>query len=155
MSNLSRKIQKNAEQFMIEEIYRKMTPEQYKEGINLAIKKTEEKLTTRYNNELARLTEEYNKSIQESMLVAMDTLATEIIYELGDVLGCYKEEPEYLDQKIELVQNIYEKAMKGIEDYASSKYKNQKQAQKEFVRKQKIIKKIFGMEVETYGQKKN
>ena len=145
MSSSFRKIQKNAEQYKIDQFYKTMTPEDYKKGIELAIKKTEEKLEREYNAELLRMGNEYNRAIQENTLIAMDTLAVEILYELGNVLECYKDNPEYLDQKIDIVQNIYETAMNSIADYASDKYNNDNQAQKVFEKKKKTVKKIFGI----------
>ena len=154
MSSLSRKIQKNAEDFAIKEYYKNMTPETYQEGIQRAIKLTEERLTKRYEAELLRMAKELHEDSQESVLVAMDTLATEIVYELGNVLECYKEEPEYLDQKVEIAQNIYEVAMQSIADYASKKYKTDKHAQRAYEKKKKTIQKIFGMESND-GEKKS
>ena len=90
---------------------------------------------------------EFNQKLQNSALMAMDTLAVEMVYELGNILECYKDQPEYLDQKIDIVQGIYETAMKSIEDYASDKYTDDKDAQREFNRKKKVIKNIFGMEM--------
>ena len=150
MSSLLKKIQKNATQFELDQIYKNMTPEQYKESVNLAIKKTEERLTKEYEAELIRMQKQYNNAIQEGTLLAMDTLTVEIIYELGNVLECYVDEPEYLDQKIDIVQNIYETAIHNIEDYASSKYKNDAQAQRIFKNKKKTIQKFFGI----YGANK-
>lgn len=146
MSNLSRKIQKNADNFIIDQYYKNMTPEMYREGIRNAIKTTEERLVKRYDAELERITKQYKRDIQERTLIAMDTLAVEMIYELGNVLECYVDEPEYLDQKIDIVQGIYEKAMTSIGDYATDKYKSDAQAQKAFEKKKKTIQKIFGME---------
>ena len=146
MSNLSRKIQKNTDNFIIDQYYKNMTPEMYKEGIQNAIKMTEERLTKQYDAELMRITKMYKRDIQERTLIAMDTLAVEMIYELGNVLECYVDEPEYLDQKIDIVQNIYEKAMTSIGDYATDKYKSDAQAQKTFEKKKKKIQKICGME---------
>ena len=140
-----KQILKNAEDFAIKEYYKNMTPETYKEGINNAIKLTEKRLTERYEAELDRVEQHYIRVAQEGALLAMDTLAVEIIYELGNILECYKDEPEYLDQKIDIVQGIYETAMKNIEDYATDKYKNDKQAQKVFKKKKKTIQKIFGI----------
>lgn len=154
MSSGWRKLQKASEDFAVKKFYESMTPDMYKEGIQNAIKMTEQRLTERYNTELKRMGEEYNRAIVEGTLIAMDTLATEMIYELGNILECYKEEPEYLDQKIDIVQGIYETAMKAIEDYASPKYKTDKQAQKEFERKKKTIQKVFGMEA-NLGKKKS
>lgn len=146
MSSIPRRMKTHIDDAIIKEYYKNMTPEMYQQGIQNAIRMTEQKLTERYNNELARMGKEYNTAIQENILIAMDTLATEMIYELGNILECYKDEPEYLDQKIDIVQGIYETAMSAIEDYASPKYKNNKQAQKEFERKKKTIQKVFGME---------
>lgn len=155
MSSLSRKIQKNAEDFAIKEYYKNMTPETYQEGIQRAIKLTEERLTKRYEAELLRMAKELHEDSQESVLVAMDTLATEIVYELGNVLECYVDEPEYLDQKIDIVQNIYETAIRSIGDYASDKYKTDAEAQKAYEKKKKTIQKIFGMEEGLSGKKKD
>lgn len=143
MSGSWRQLQKNAENFAIKKYYESMTPEMYQEGIQHAIKMTEERLTKRYETEITRIEQYYIKAIQERSLLAMDTLATEMIYALGDTLECYKKEPEYLDQKIDIVQNIYETAMKSIEDYASDKYKTDAQAQKAFEKKKKTMQKIF------------
>lgn len=145
MSSMCKKIQNNIDDDIINKYYANMTPQMYKDGIQRAIKMTEDKLTEQYNLKLQQITEQYNNQIKDNILIAMDTIATEMIYELGNVLECYKDEPEYLDQKIDIVQGIYEKAMYSIENYASKKYKNDKQAQREFKRKQKIIKKIFGI----------
>lgn len=91
--------------------------------------------------------EEYNNAIREGIMIAMDTLSVEILYELGNVLECYEEEPDHLDQKIDIVQNIYETAMNSIRKYAD--YKNDNQAQKVFQKKKKTIEKVFGI----YGDK--
>ena len=154
MSSNWKKLQKASEDFAIKKYYENMTPQMYQEGIQNAIKMTEQRCLKTYEEELTRITNQYNKSIRNTTLIAMDTLATEMIYELGNILECYKDEPEYLDQKIDIVQGIYEKAMTSIEDYATSKYKNDKHAQKEFERKKKTIQKIFGMEPDD-GTKKS
>lgn len=147
MSSTWKKLQKASEDFAIKKYYENMTPEMYQEGIQRAIKMTEEKLTKEYNAELIRMGNEFNQKLQNSALMAMDTLAVEMIYELGNILECYKDQPEYLDQKIDIVQGIYETAMKSIEDYASDKYTDDKDAQHEFNRKKKVIKNVFGMEM--------
>ncbi len=154
MSNLSRKIQKNADNFIIDQYYKNMTPDMYKEGIQNAIKMTEDRLVKRYDAELERITRQYKRDVQERTLIAMDTLAVEMIYELGNVLECYVDEPEYLDQKIDIVQNIYEKAMTSIGDYATDKYESDAQAQKAFEKKKKTIQKVFRMEPDD-GKKKS
>lgn len=147
MSSTWKKLQKASEDFAIKKYYESMTPEMYQEGIQRAIKMTEERLTKEYNAELIRMGNEFNQKLQNSALMAMDTLAVEMVYELGNILECYKDQPEYLDQKIDIVQGIYETAMKSIEDYASDKYTDDKDAQREFNRKKKVIKNVFGMEM--------
>ena len=77
MGSLSRKIQKNAENFTLNEYYKNMTPEMYKEGLDRAIKMTEQKCIKEYNTQLIRMSEQYNESIRNSTFIAMDTLATE------------------------------------------------------------------------------
>ena len=154
MSSKWREIQQNADDFVIKEYFKNMTPESYQEGIKNAIKITENRLMKEYDAELKRITDQYNRTLREATLIAMDTLATEMIYELGNILNCYVEEPEYLDQKIDVVQGIYETAMTAIENYASNKYKNDKQAQRAYEKKKKTVQKIFGME-QTNGKKKS
>ena len=146
MSSFVRKIEKNAEKQMIDNFYKNMTPEQYREGVRVAIKKTEEDLNRRYQADLVDMSKQYNRLLQINTLEAMDTLAVEMIYELGRMLECYVDEPEFLDQKIDIIQQLYETAMTSIEDYADkTKFKTSKDAQKEFERKKKTIKKIFGI----------
>lgn len=146
MSSTWKKIQKNAENFAVKEYYKNMTPEMYQDGIQRAIKATKEKCLTEYQTELSSITKQYNESIQHSTLMAMDTLTVEILYELGNMLECYKDEPEHLNQKIDIIQKLYETAMTSIGNYADRKiYKTDKQAQKAFAKKKKTIQKIFGI----------
>lgn len=144
MSSPLKKIQKNAESFAIKKMYENMTPEQYQQGVREAIKITENRLAREYDEKLEKMRKQYNQALQAGTLIAMDTLAIEMLYELGDELECYKDEPEYLDQKIDVVQNLYETAMNAIERYGNrDNYKNDKQAQKEFERKKKTVEKYF------------
>ena len=143
MGGLARKLKRNAEEFEMEQIYKNMTPDLYRQSVNVAIKKAEERVADMYEKELLRMADKYNESIIESTLSAMDTLAVEILYKLGDMLECYVEEPEFLDQKIEIIQQLYGTAMNSIKDYASPKYRNDKQAQKIFAKKKKTVKKLF------------
>lgn len=142
MSSPLKKMQKNAKKFEMNEIYRNMTPEQYKEGISRAVKNAVTELSLEYDKNFKKLQAEYNRSIQEGVMIAMDTLSVEILYELGRILDCYVDEPEFLDQKIDVVQNLYQTAMDSIKDYAT-KYKTDNQAQRVFEKKKKTIEKIF------------
>ena len=115
MSSTWKKLQKASEDFAIKKYYENMTPEMYQEGIQRAIKMTEEKLTKEYNAELIRMGNEFNQKLQNSALMAMDTLAVEMIYELGNILECYKDQPEYLDQKVINIQMIKTPNVNSIE----------------------------------------
>ena len=143
MSNPLKKIEKNAAKYRLDELYKRMTPEMYKEGIRKAVEHTAEDLGKEYEKQMVKMRDDYNNSIREGITMAMDTVAIEIIYELGNVLNCYVEEPEFLDQKVEIVQNIYEKAMDNIKEYA--KYKTDNQAQRVYEKKKKLVEKTFNI----------
>ena len=145
MGSPYRKIQKNAQKFELDNIYKNMTPEQYKQGIRTAVKNAVEDIGKEYDVQMEKMRQEYNRSLHESVIIAMDTLSVELLYELGNILECYKKDPEYLDQKIDIVQNLYETAMNSIKDYAGTKYKNDNQAQRVFAKKRKIVKNVFGI----------
>jgi len=142
MSSLS-KLRKNAENYKINEFYRNMTPEQYQEGIRIAIQNTTDDLTRKYNANLERLKAEANRNISESATLAIDTISVELLYELGNQLGCFEENPEYLDQKIDTVQRIYENTMNAINKY--TRYKKGNQARKDFEKKKHKVEKMFNV----------
>lgn len=143
MSSLS-KLRKNAENYKINQFYQNMTPEQYQEGIRIAIQKTTDDLTRQYNENLERLKEEANRNISQSATLAIDTISVELLYELGNQLGCFEENPEYLDQKIDTVQRIYENTMNAINKY--TRYKKGNQARKDFEKKKHKVEKMFKVE---------
>lgn len=143
MSSLS-KLKKNAENYKINQFYQNMTPEQYQEGIRIAIQKTTDDLTRQYNENLERLKEEANRNISQSATLAIDTISVELLYELGNQLGCFEENPEYLDQKIDTVQRIYENTMNAINKY--TRYKKGNQARKDFEKKKHKVQKMFKVE---------
>ena len=151
MSSKFGKIQKNAQQFELDNFYRNMTPEQYKQGIRTAVKAAIDELAKEYDVQIEKMREECNASIRESTIIAMDTISIEILYELGNILECYVDEPDHLDQKIDIVQNLYEKAMTSIKEYAGTKYKNSNQAHKVFMKKKKIVKDVFGIYTDKNG----
>lgn len=145
-----RKIQKNAKQFEINNLYQNMTPQQYRESIKIAVQAATDDLTTQYNAQLKRLQNEYNKQITESIYITVDTFSIEFLYELADRLECFKEEPEYLDQKIDLVQGIYEKVMGSIETYAN--IREDGEAYKAFKHKRDEIERVFHIYKEEKGE---
>ena len=97
--------------------------------------------------------QEFNRSLRESVIIAMDTLSVEILYELGNILECYVDEPDHLDQKIDIVQNLYETAMNSIKDYGGTKYKNDNQAHRVFAKKKKIVRNVFGIYSDDFSKK--
>lgn len=137
------KLRKNAENYRINEFYKNMTPEQYREGIKLTTKQIAESLTIEYNLKLQKIQEESNYKIKEGIKLAIDTISVELLYELARQLECFEENTEYLDQKIDKVQDIYKNTMSAIEKYAN--YKKESQARKEFLKKQKKVEKMFNI----------
>ena len=152
MSSPLKKIQKNAKQFEMKQFYANMTPEQYQAGIKNAVKIATEKLAKEYDSQLEHLAREYNQKLSAGIHLAIDTLSVEMIYELGNRLECYKENPENLDQKIDVVQGIYEAAMNAIEKYTT--YKRNGYAHKKFEQKKKLVEKTFGIEFDKIEKEK-
>ena len=152
MGSPFRKIEKNARQFELKQFCANMTPEQYQAGIRNAVKIATEDLAKQYDRNLERLTKEYNQKISTGIRLAIDTLSVEMIYELGNRLECYKENPENLDQKIDVVQGIYEAAMNAIEKYTT--YKRNGYAHKKFEQKKKLVEKTFGIEFDKIEKEK-
>lgn len=138
------KLRKNAENYRINEIYRSMTPEQYREGIRIAVKNATETLTTEYDAKLQKIANESNTHIQAGMRMAIDTISVELLYELANQLECFVSEPQFLEDKIKRVQEIYENTMKAIENYTI--YTKTGKARKEFEAKKKKLEKMFNIE---------
>ena len=138
------KLRKNAENYKINQFYQNMTPEQYQEGIRIAIQKTTDDLTRQYNENLERLKAEANRNISQSATLAIDTISVELLYELGRQLGCFEENAEYLEEKIDKVRDIYINTMEAINKY--TKYKKGNQARKDFEKKKRTVQKMFKVE---------
>ena len=60
MSKL-RKLRKNAQNYEMQQIYNNMTPEQYKEGIKIAVRQASQELAREYDRQLYKLRDDYNK----------------------------------------------------------------------------------------------
>ena len=140
-----RQIQKNVDRYVLNEICKNMTPEQYKANIERAISVAAEDLRKYYQIKLDKMQEECNQNIKYSITNAIDTIAVELLYELASQLGCFEENPEYLEDKIYRVQEIYDNTMKSIARY--TKYKNDKQARKEFEKRKKKVEKMFNIKI--------
>ena len=115
------KLRKNAENYKLNEIYRNMTPEQYQRGIQLAIQNTQNELVAEYNLKLQKMQDkiitDMTKKMDNLVSVAVNMTSIEFLYELGKQLDCFIDDPEYMDQKIDLVQEISEHIMINIENY--------------------------------------
>ena len=131
------KLRKNAENYKLNEIYRNMTPEQYQRGIQLAIQNTQNELVAEYNLKLQKMQDkiitDMTKKMDNLVSVAVNMTSIEFLYELGKQLDCFIDVPEYMDQKIDLVQEISEHIMINIENY-------DKEA---FNKKRKLVEQIF------------
>lgn len=153
MSSLG-KIQKNAEKFKLEQYYKNMTPKQYMEGIQNAVTSASRDLSIeydkelnyiqkQYNEKLKQLQDSYNLRVKEGVKIATDLISIALLYELGNQLECFKEDVEFLDQKKEVVRNIYQNTMDVIYAYAESE--DNSKAHKDFLEKEKKVKEVFGI----------
>lgn len=131
------KLRKNAENYRLNEIYKNMTPEQYQQGIQLAIRNTQAELATEYNTKLQKMQdkirEDTHKKMDSLVNVAINMTSVEFLYEIARQLDCFIDKPENMDQKIDLVQEISENVMKNIQDYHK----------KDFEKKRQLVEKIF------------
>lgn len=143
MSSLS-KLRKNTENYKINEFYKQMTPEQYKQGIKNAVKLKEQELYEIFNKELKKIREDVEAKAAMRRAIVKQLIMVELLYEIADELECFVKEPEFLDQKIEKVKGFYENTTKTIENY--TKYKRTGQALKEHEKKKKKLEEMFGIE---------
>ena len=131
------KLRKNAENYRLNEIYKNMTPEQYQQGIQLAIRNTQAELATEYNTKLQKMQdkirEDTHKKMDSLVNVAINMTSVEFLYEIAKQLDCFIDKPENMNQKIDLVQEISENVMKNIQDYHK----------KDFEKKRQLVEKIF------------
>lgn len=142
MSSLS-KLKKNAENYRMNEVYKNMTSEQYREGVRRAVKIATDDMAREYENTLRKVEEKANSRVADGVRFAIDTISVELLYELGNQLGCFEENAEYLDEKIDKVQDIYKNTMSAIEGY--TKYKKSGQASRNFEKKKKKVEKMFSI----------
>ena len=73
----------------------------------------------------------------------IDMISIEFIYELANQLGCFEKVPEYLDEKIDKVQDIYSNAIESIQKYV--KYKRTNQVIKDFEKKKRKVENIINI----------
>ena len=139
------KLRKNAENFIIKDVYKNMTPEQYQKGIQIAINRTKVELTKEFEIKYNKLVNKFANEIQESMSIVIDTISVELLYELATQMNAFDcEDEEIRNQIIDKVQEIYSNTMESLKKYA--KYKNDRPATKEFKKRKDKIEKMFKIE---------
>lgn len=147
MSSIARKINKNAENFMLENLYKNMTPEQYKIALKNAIDKTTKELTTRFEVEYEKLRKSYQQELDYNAATIMNTISVELLYEIANQIEYWdmKEETEddiYTKESAKFrIKEIYSNTMQSIKQYATMK-KGEK-AFKVFEKRKKQLEKEF------------
>lgn len=140
MSSLG-KLRKNAQNFNLREMYSNMTPEEYRNGIKMAVESAVRDLAIEYDKNINKLKNEYENSLKYSTIYAIETLSVEFLYELANQMGCFEENLDYLEDKIYRVKEIYENTMDSIKNY--TKYKTDNQARKQFEKRKKKVETMF------------
>lgn len=136
MSSYS-KIAKNAEKYRLEQFCNQMTPEQYRQALKTAVKAATENLAYEYDKQLARIEQEKNDELN----AIINVISVELLYEIAVQMNCFVENPEYLDQKREKIQEMFDNAMNAIQNYVSCKQSGV--SLKEYSEKKKKIEKII------------
>lgn len=142
MSKL-KKIRKNINNYELQQLCNNMTPEQYRQGVKIAVETTKKQLTYEFQKKFEKLANEYNRNLKEGITLSIDTISVELLYELANQLGCFEKDPDFLEDKIFRVQEIYDNTMNAIKKYAE--YKNDNQARKKFEAKRKKVEKMFNI----------
>ena len=140
MSSLS-KIKKNIENFKTQDFYSRMTPEMYQQGIQIATRRVTENLAAQYDEKLQKIQNQANLEIMQAKRDIKNIISVELLYELARQLECFEKEPEFLEQKIEKVKEIYDNTMAAIKK--NTEYKLESQAVKNFENKKKQLEKMF------------
>lgn len=141
------KLKKNAENFIIQDIYNNMTPDQYKKGVDYVIETTKKELTEEYTRKLNKVTDEFNAKLKSNMAKVIDTISVELLYEIATQMDYFNlkdetEEEKYIKESIKYrIQEMYTNTMDKIMKYA--KMKNENQAYREFKKKKKLIENNF------------
>lgn len=136
MSNKLKKIEENANKFDFNKMVKELTPEQYMK--NIAYVREQER--KKYYDCLIEIEDRYKKANYDNILNTVNVMSVEILYEVATKLGMFNEDCEAMEQKIDLIQEIYENTMRSVEKYAKCKTDNQ--AQRSFNEKIKKMKKL-------------
>lgn len=138
MSSLG-KFKKNVEKYRLEEFCRQMTPEQYRQALKTAVKNATENLAYEYDRRLIAL----EKAKDDELSAIINVISVELLYEIAIQMDCFVENPEYLDQKREKIQEMFENAMNSIQSYIS--YKKTGVSLKEYHEKKKKLEKTINL----------
>lgn len=144
------KIAKNAENFMINQMYANMNPSKIKNAIDLAVDTERKRLLAEYRSILDKTVKECNEKIKENTCQSIDTISVELLYELANQLGYWDmkeetDEEKYIKDSAKFrIQEIYQNTMDSIVKYSKMK-KNSNQATREFKKKYNKIEKEFNI----------
>lgn len=137
-------MKKNIKNYELEQFYKQMTPEQYRQGIRSAVQIATDKLAAEYENRLRRIQQEVEEEKRDITRLSTEIISVELLYELASQMECFVDNPENLDEKVDKIQEIYENAMNVIDDYTKCKKSNE--AQEKYNKKKAIIKKFLKIE---------
>lgn len=136
MSSLG-KLKKNAEKYRLEQFCNQMTPEQYQIALKTAVKTATENLALEYDRQLTRIEQEKN----DELSAIINVISVELLYEIAVQMNCFVENPEFLDQKADKIQEMFENSMNAIQNYVSCKQSGV--SLKEYSEKKKKLEKII------------
>ena len=136
MSSLG-KFKKNVEKYRLEQFCSQMTPEQYQIALKTATKAVTENLAYEYDRQLARIEQEKNDELN----AIINVISVELLYEIAVQMNCFVENPEFLDQKADKIQEMFENSMNAIQNYVSCKQSGL--SLKEYSEKKKKLEKII------------
>ena len=94
-----------------------------------------------YQEKLEKIVETYSNELRKNASMYVDTLLIHISYELGNTLECFKEEVEYKEEKIALIQRILINIQEEI-----AKYNKYKKPSKELQKIKNKVKKYLNIE---------
>lgn len=148
MSKLG-KIRKNAENFMIQDVYKNMTPEQYQKAVKFAVEKTKNDLIKEFEIKYTKLQNKFTNDLKGMTGNIIDTISVELLYELANQMGYWNlkedtEEEKYIKESVKYrIQEIYTNTMDSIKKYGNMK--RESQAVRTFDKKKKKIEKEFNI----------
>jgi hypothetical protein len=146
MSKLG-KLRKNAENFAINDVYKNMTPEQYRNAVKYAVEKTKNDLIKEFEIKYTKLQNKFTNDLKGMTGNIIDTISVELLYELANQMGYWElkeetEEEKYIKESVKYrIQEIYTNTIDSIKKYG--KMKRGSQAVRTFEKKKSKIEKEF------------